>query len=316
MNDQPDTGPEDVPLDDDLARRLISAQFPRLGPVRITARYGGVDHHAVEVDAAWIFRFPKRAECAPMLVRELALLPHVAPLFTLPVPHYEFVGAPTPDFPFAFAGYRKLAGTPAIDRPPEMIVIDDLAACLGGILSTLHAFPSEAAGNLGVVRLEDYEGAASQRASTLEELEQIHEALPGVVLQRCRAFVGHGDSGTTPWPGPPRLLHGDLSAEHLLLDPRTGRVSGLIDWADACLGDPAYDLKFLWAWLGEEFVARVLGHYAGPVDPGFLGRVRFYGACTAVGEVAYGLTAGREANLRLGLAALDRAFARLDEESN
>ena len=53
----------------------------------------------------------------------------------------------------------------------------------------------------------------------------------------------------------------------------------------------------------------MLGHYAGPIDPGFLGRVRFYGACTAVGEVVYGLATGREGNLRLGLAALNRAFA-------
>ncbi len=52
MNDQPDTRSEDVPLDDDLARRLIAAQFPRLGPVRVTGRFGGVDLHAVEVDAA------------------------------------------------------------------------------------------------------------------------------------------------------------------------------------------------------------------------------------------------------------------------
>lgn len=126
-------------------------------------------------------------------------------------------------------------------------------------------------------------------------------AVPGVRRARRR--------GDRPSPGPTRLLHGGLGAEHLLIDPRTGRVVGLIDRADACLGDPAYDLNFLWAWLGEDFVARVLGHYAGPVDPGFLSRVRFYGACTAVGEVVYGLATGREGNLRLGLVALERVFA-------
>src|SRR3954468_11098331 len=103
MSDEPDIGSADRPLDDDLARRLIAAQFPRLGPVRVTGRSGGVDHHAIEVDAAWIVRFPKRAECEPMLRRELMLLPHVAPLVPIPVPVYELVGAPTPDFPFLFA---------------------------------------------------------------------------------------------------------------------------------------------------------------------------------------------------------------------
>src|SRR5262245_54937317 len=115
MNHEVDVGSADWPLDDGLVERLIAAQFPRLAPVRVTRRYGGMDHHAVEIGSAWIFRFPKRAECEPLLRRELALLPHVAPIVPVQVPLYEFIGAPTSDFPFVFAGYRKLSGVPAID---------------------------------------------------------------------------------------------------------------------------------------------------------------------------------------------------------
>ena len=111
-----------------------------------------------------------------------------------------------------FAGYRKLAGTPAIDAAPGMIAIPELATCLGGLLSALHAFPSGAAECLGVVRLADYEDTASLRASTLEELESIRDSLTDAVFSRCRALVdraGHALGGSS---GPPRLLHGDLSA--------------------------------------------------------------------------------------------------------
>src|SRR5690348_694214 len=103
-----DSAADDLPLDDDLARRLITAQFPALGPVQVTGRYGGMDHHAVEVDGVWIFRFPKRPECEPMLRRELKLLPAIVARLPVAVPRYKHVGSATADYPCAFAGYRKL----------------------------------------------------------------------------------------------------------------------------------------------------------------------------------------------------------------
>jgi hygromycin-B 7''-O-kinase len=46
----------------------------------------------------------------------------------------------------------------------------------------------------------------------------------------------------------PRLIHGDLTADHLLVAERDGRwaMSGLIDWADALVGDPYYEWVAQW----------------------------------------------------------------------
>lgn len=41
--------------------------------------------------------------------------------------------------------------------------------------------------------------------------------------------------------GAPKLVHNDLWAEHILVDPRSGSVSGIIDWGDAVISDPAVD---------------------------------------------------------------------------
>ena len=43
-----------------------------------------------------------------------------------------------------------------------------------------------------------------------------------------------------PFTGPPRLLHGDFWMGNLLW--REGRLAGLLDWEDACLGDPMAEL--------------------------------------------------------------------------
>lgn len=48
-----------------------------------------------------------------------------------------------------------------------------------------------------------------------------------------------GLGGRSPEPA---LLHGDASPSNVLVDPANGRVTGLLDWGDAALGDPAFDL--------------------------------------------------------------------------
>ena len=61
-----------------------------------------------------------------------------------------------------------------------------------------------------------------------------------------------------------------------------GRLTGLLDWTDAALGDPAFDLIVLLAWRGWGFVERVLDAYRLPVDPGFRRRVAFFARVSAV----------------------------------
>lgn len=69
------------------------------------------------------------------------------------------------------------------------------------------------------------------------------------------------------WPGPngKTLLHGDFWPGNLLW--REGRLSGIIDWEDACLGDPLADLansrlELLWACDGNtDAVADFTRHY-------------------------------------------------------
>ena len=43
-----------------------------------------------------------------------------------------------------------------------------------------------------------------------------------------------------PRPNPPALLHGDYWPGNILW--KDGRLAAVIDWEDACLGDPLVDL--------------------------------------------------------------------------
>jgi aminoglycoside phosphotransferase (APT) family kinase protein len=81
---------------------------------------------------------------------------------------------------------------------------------------------------------------------------------------------------------------GDLEDEHVLLD-ESGRISGIIDWGDSGLSDPATDFRGLYAWLGENFVRDVLAHYGCSWDSSFLEQVAFRARCNALTTYGYSL---------------------------
>jgi aminoglycoside phosphotransferase (APT) family kinase protein len=78
------------------------------------------------------------------------------------------------------------------------------------------------------------------------------------------------------------LLHGDFEAEHLLVDPATGALTGVLDWSELGLGDAARDIGGVWAFFGDDFLRVLLAHYDRPPDATLGARVRFFGRCHAL----------------------------------
>ena len=61
--------------------------------------------------------------------------------------------------------------------------------------------------------------------------------------------------------GPERLIHSDVTDDHLLLAPAGDRLAGVIDFGDVELGDAAYDFAYLWSY-GDWTPAHVFARYA------------------------------------------------------
>ena len=57
------------------------------------------------------------------------------------------------------------------------------------------------------------------------------------------------------------MIHGDLTAEHIIASEESRRLEGIVDWANACCGSRFYDFIGLWSWGGDSFVAETLRHY-------------------------------------------------------
>ncbi len=290
-----------------LVAEIIRAQFPELLPAGVIFLGEGYDSSAFEVNAEWVFRFPKRADVERQLLTETRILPVLSEHAPVPVPAFCFHGQPSADFPRHFAGYRKLRGVPAIQLDPARLPFLKLAPTLARFLSWLHSFPISEAARLGVGDQEIGSLIEEIRMEALTDFESVNKVAPGAPLEEWYAYLKEGPGMIARWPSTPALLHNDLAAEHILFDSTTQAVTGIIDWSDIAVGDRSVDFAGVFHWGGEAFINAVLATYDGPIDDCVAPRARFIAACRGVGDVTFGLETDRREYIAAGIRALELA---------
>jgi aminoglycoside phosphotransferase (APT) family kinase protein len=101
------------------------------------------------------------------------------------------------------------------------------------------------------------------------------------------------------------LAHGDLHIRHVLVE--RGAITGVIDWGDICLGDPAIDLVLVWMLLRPASREGFFGAY-GRVDDERLLRARVLALFLGVTLAAYARDVGNARLERECVAALERTL--------
>ncbi|MGN6332320.1 MAG: phosphotransferase [Motilibacteraceae bacterium] len=321
----------------DLLALAVAWSARRREPVRLqpaTARCndGGWDFAVLHVDdvdgAGWTFRFPRRHHVAARHETELRLRPLLAPRLPVPLPApapQDLVLGLLPDGVTRFAGHRTLAGVPLDERA----LLDNglLASQLAGLLVALHHQPVREAVHAGIAEQtpdgwrEHHRALVEQVAAAASEAGLTRDG------QRALTRLRRDLDDDALWPERLVLCHGDVGPPHLLVDPARGVLSGVIDWTDARLGDPALDLAGVLAGCGEPAYALVRDLYLDAVRGGWGSahvarrgdraarrptqdaraldaRARFHVALGPVHTAAHGLATGDEQWLRLGVRAL------------
>lgn len=294
------TSPE---LDADRVRTLLGRQFPDLDPTAVAYLGEGYDSTVFEVDARWVFRFPKRADVERQLLLEMRVLPVLAQQAPLPVPAFRFHGRPSGLFPRHFGGYTKLEGVPALGLEPGAAVRVGWAPVLAGFFSWLHSFPVDEAVGLGVPVQDAASLIAEARTEALHDLAALNPVIPGTTLDQWGAWLAEAP----PAPATPStavLVHGDFAAEHVLHEAGTQAITGLIDWSDMVVGDAALDLAGLFHWGGDDLADAVLSGYSGRVDGLLVDRARYLAACRGVADIVFGLEMDRPEYIDAGHRAL------------
>ncbi|MEV0718991.1 aminoglycoside phosphotransferase family protein [Asanoa sp. NPDC050611] len=252
----------------------------------------GLDHVVHEVNGELIVRFDKELDPvrrASSIEREARLLAAVAEISPVPVPEPVFVLAER-----GYLGYFKLPGVPLLELPRASWSAHGptVAATLLDVLAAVRDAP---AGRWSGLVEVDVEPLAGWLAEAAETYDLVAREVPAAHRGAVEAFLR---AAPPPDPRETVFSHNDLGIEHVLVDPATCAVTGIIDWSDAALVDPAYDLALLLRDLGPAALGDL------PVGD----RAVFYARCKLLEDLAYGLESGRAAYVEKSHAALAWLF--------
>jgi aminoglycoside 2''-phosphotransferase len=243
----------------DLARLVgrIRTAFPELRFTTATLNDLGEDHAVVLLDDRWVFRFPRSAEVAADGVVERRLLARLQEVCAVATPRYEHVSAAGD-----FGGYPMIAGAELTEDAFAGLPQEAQARVLGeigGFLRALHSLPA------GLVE-PSVEDAAWFAKLFAERRATLADALGPTLLRAADRFYQALPAAVATTEA--KVIHRDLTEDHILFDPETQRLAGVIDFSDARVGDPAFDFTFLWAYGREAppLAARSYGADAGTAD--------------------------------------------------
>jgi aminoglycoside 2''-phosphotransferase len=205
-----------------------------------------------------VFRFPKSSQAGKQLVREIKTLNLVSEMVDLPVPSVIDYG---PDFMM----YAYLHGEPlywhdwlTMSVPERRLIGFELAK----FLHQLHNIPKEKVSEIGLPKPSKNRNGAYQKL-----FESVQDKLYPYFWKDQRSFydcifkpVITRDLDLDDFQ--PALIHNDLASYHILYNPETGSLSGVLDFGTAELGDPADDIAILINTYGEKFVEMMVPEYS------------------------------------------------------
>lgn len=295
----------DIPLTMQQVKNCLKSQFPELLPLHEIICVGeGWDNRVFLVNQSFIFRFPRRKIAVGLLEQENKLLKHLQSRLTLSIPNPQFIGQPSPTFPYSFQGYMLIQGVAAerarLNLAQRQASIQPLAI----FLRQLHSINSSEASEMGAsVPLFD---RTHIRKTCLIFQERIKKILDIGVYQINEAALISEINLIQRLVLPKTeccLIHGDLYCRHLIFEKQ--RLTGVIDWGDVSISHKAVDLAVIWSFYPAIDHQKFLDRY-GKIDAVTWQYARFLGLYSGVTLVIYGHATHDRFLIKEGLASIKR----------
>ncbi len=256
------------------------------------------------VNATYVFRFANHAAASAAMQVESCLLPTLRTQLPVAVPQVVFTGRRA-DTGHALMGYPVLAGQPLEDHvlaslpsTSQARLIDHMAQ----VVRSLHDLPLPSVSQCRIPILDP-----------VVHLPTIMHHARRAVRPRVRAPVWHyyeqllnlylREPALHAYQ--PAVLHGDLSPDHLLVDLHQRRLTGVIDWGDTRIGDPAWDLVYIYEDYGPSTLTAFLDRYDSGNADLLARKVRIYQQLNNMDYCLGTLADGDEEHVHEALALLE-----------
>lgn len=231
-----------------------------------------MDSDAYSVNDSLIFRFPKSSYVRKNLKKEVAVLPIICSKLDVEIPQFTFVAKD-----YSFVGYKKLEGEfltaeifANLSTSEQIGIQKDIARFLTQMHNTDIADLKNSGISTADYKTEYQADFADAQKNVFPSISAENRAF---IAEQLQLYVGDANNFSYA----PVLLHNDLSAEHILFDARTKKITGIIDFGDIGIGDADYDLLYLLDAFGEDFVRSFLEFYLHPHPENLFKKLYFWG---------------------------------------
>jgi aminoglycoside 2''-phosphotransferase len=243
-------------------RGEVLSRYPELNDNSFRFLSEGSDNMVFLMGDNLIFRFSKTGDSVQDLRSEIRVLRELAPRLPLEVPNYIYAQIeeqPPISSVSYFVGYPLITGVPMSSCPVALLDVTSewWRPILAQFLNAIHAYPETRARELGI-QYRVLKIRACGESSWRESLSRVckselHQLTPVLMKFEREAveravdlFMNDHLNGVKSV-----LIHGDFTPEHVFLDLENRRVSGIIDFSDLAIGDPASDVWLsLIPWYG------------------------------------------------------------------
>ena len=267
--------------------RRIQQVYPDLVIKQCEQNENGQNNDVLMVNESLVFRFPKYEKGIEQLTRETAILEAIHNRMKLPTPYPQFQSFEPREVGMVFAGYHLIVGTPLWKQDFLKIeneeTVSQLATQLVSFLVELHAKPIESISGLGQKQVKTPQEEMGELFKNIQTklFSFMRKDAQDQVTHRFESFL-NDDLQVIP-----TLIHGDFGCSNILWNPEESRITGIIDFGGAGLGDPAYDLAGILSSYGEDFFNQCIALY--PNGKEIAQRVHFYRSTFALQEALHGV---------------------------
>lgn len=246
-------------VDIDLAKQLINEQCPDTNLISIEYLAKGFESTVFLVNKQYIFKFPRRTVSVGFLEQEIRILPILKQYVSVTIPVPLFIGHPSTLFSWPFAGFSFVSGHGADSFGLSRQERVELAEPVAHFLKQLHAIPLTVTQTLDIgpdpIGRLNFAVQHSQALQLLEQVEQLHIFNQCTVLRKILESLHN-----IKLENDKVMVHGDLYVRHLILDQHK-KFSGVIDWGEAHISNPAVDLAMLFSFFPKEGFSRFQAVY-------------------------------------------------------
>lgn len=290
------------------SRRMVSAieAHTRLRVRRYKRINTGWENFVIKVNDRYIFRFPRFDTSWELQMKELRLTPWLARHLSIEIPNYEFVWKGDEANSQRFTGYAMIGGIPVTRRNFRKAWSQIMGRKLGAVLTELHTLRLPRKQSSVVVRFTPPQWALNSRKFYRRIQRYAYPSLSHRLRRSADSFWLNLLTTFESARFIPVFIHGDLMGGNVIFDPITGRLTGIIDWGDAKVADPAMDFVGLFE-IDRELGEAALRNYKKETE-GFRERIELYLKTIPFGELTWGAQLGSDYHKWLGLKHLEHSI--------